>query len=226
MTDVRDNIERVREQVRSACLRSHRSAQDVHVVAVSKTVPTAKIRQAINAGLRVMGENRVQEATAKIAEIGPGVVWHLVGHLQQNKVRHAVELFTVIESVDSIALARALSQRATQLQRVLQVMLEVNTSGEASKFGVQPEQAVTVAKEISVLENIRLTGLMTVGALVADPQEARPCFRMLSELRDDMRRQGLALEHLSMGMSNDFEQAIEEGATLIRLGRALFGERN
>jgi len=225
MAGVKSNFEAVQKRIGAACQRCVRDAQDVQVVAISKTMPVSVLREAVTVGIRMVGENRVQEAAAKIAEIGRPVAWHLVGHLQSNKVRRALELFDVIQSVDSALLARELDFRAGQMPRMVEVLMEVNTSAEPSKYGVRPEEADRLAKEIARCKNLRLTGLMTVGAWVVDAQQVRPCFQLLREIRDGLNRQGLDLVHLSMGMSNDFEQAIEEGATLIRLGRALFGER-
>jgi PLP dependent protein len=222
---IKNNIEQIQQQVFSACRRCHRSAEDVQLVAITKTIPVAHIQEAINAGIKIVGENRVQEASEKYTDIRAVVSWHLVGHLQSNKVKRALEIFEVIESVDSIHLADEIDYRAGQMQRVVQVFMEVNTSGEKSKYGVQPEDARMLAQKISLHKNIRLSGLMTVGAFLQDPEEVRPCFIMLREIRDELQKSGLTVPHLSMGMSNDFEPAIEEGATLIRIGRALFGER-
>ncbi|OPZ71494.1 MAG: hypothetical protein BWY83_01126 [bacterium ADurb.Bin478] len=225
MAIVQENLSHIHQQMAAACSRSGRSLQEVELVAVTKTVPVSRIREAIDAGVRVLGENRVQEAADKANELDREVVWHLVGHLQSNKVKRACEIFSVIESVDSLRLAKEIDARAGQLGRTIEVLLEVNTSNEPSKFGVAPEQVIPLAKEIALYKHIRLTGLMTVAAFLPDPQEVRPCFRLLRTLRNELQHQGVPLKHLSMGMSNDFEQAIEEGATLVRLGRALFGER-
>lgn len=225
MAIVHDNLIHIHQQMAAACSRSGRSLQEVELVAVTKTVPVSRIREAIDAGVRVIGENRVQEAADKANELDRVVVWHLVGHLQSNKIKRACEIFSVIESVDSLRLAKEIDARAGQLGRTIEVLLEVNTSGEPSKYGLAPEKVILLAKEIALCKHIRLTGLMTVAAFLPDPQEVRPCFRLLRTLRNELQHQGVPLRHLSMGMSNDFEQAIEEGATLVRLGRALFGER-
>ncbi len=226
MAIIKNNIDHVREQIAVACRRSGRAITDVQIVAVTKTVAVAEIRQALTAGIQIIGENRIQEATGKFKEIGNEATWHLVGHLQTNKVRRACEIFSVIEAVDSHYLAQEINERAGQLQRVMEIMLEVNTSAEESKFGVRPEEAVNLALKIGALKNIQLTGLMTIGAFLPDAERVRPCFKMLHEIRSEIQKQGLELRHLSMGMSHDYIQAVEEGATLVRLGRVLFGERN
>ena len=210
----------VRERVAAACLRAGRSPDEVTIVAVSKTFPPAAIASAMAAGIGDMGENRVQEAAAKISALGgvsPRPRWHLVGHLQTNKVRNALGLFDIIHSVDSFHLAQAISQRA---QRPVSVLLEVNVAGEASKSGFSPGEVGSAAEAVARLPNLDLRGLMMIAPLVSDPEEVKPFFAGLRRLRD-----GLRLAELSMGMTDDFEVAIEEGATLVRTGRAIFGER-
>jgi pyridoxal phosphate enzyme (YggS family) len=222
---VKDNVNYVRQRVAAACLRSGRDVNEVHIVAVTKTVAPEKILAALAAGITMIGENRIQEAEDKFPIIGRAANWHLVGHLQSNKINRCLEMFDVVQSLDSISLAQGVNDRAARMDRVVEVYLEVNTSGEASKFGVEPDGALALAKEMAVLPHIRLTGLMTVGAFLPDPEQVRPCFVQLRELRTWMLQNGLHVPHLSMGMTNDFEVAIEEGATVIRIGRALFGER-
>jgi PLP dependent protein len=222
---VKDNVNFVRQRIAAACRRCARSVNEIQLVAVTKTVAADKIAAAIAAGVTAIGENRVQEAEEKFPVIGRSATWHLVGHLQSNKINRCLEMFDVVQSVDSIHLARGLSERAARMNRTVEIFLEVNTSGEASKFGVQPDQAWALAQEVAVLPGLRLTGLMTVGAFLPDPEQVRPCFVQLRELRTWMLQKGLHIPHLSMGMTNDFEVAIEEGATVIRIGRALFGER-
>ena len=188
------------------------------MVAVAKGFPPEAVREAYAAGLRHFGENRVQEAAAKrplLADLD--ITWHLVGHLQTNKVKKALQLFDIVHSLDSLPLAQELSRRA---QGPLPVLLEVNVAGEASKFGLAPEQVPAAAQAIARLPHLELVGLMTVAPMASDPEEVRPVFRRLRELA-----QALGLPHLSMGMSDDFEVAVEEGATMVRLGRAIFGPR-
>jgi pyridoxal phosphate enzyme (YggS family) len=189
-------------------------------VAITKGFEAQAIRAAFDSGIRDFGENRVQEVEGKIAQLidlRPAVTWHMVGHLQSNKAKIAVELFDIIHSVDSVNLAGILSRR---LDRPLPVLIEVNVSGEATKIGFSLGELVAAVKEIGQLPNLKLMGLMTIAPFMADPEEVRPVFRKLRELRDSF-----GLEHLSMGMTDDFEVAIEEGSTMLRIGRAIFGER-
>lgn len=205
-------------------------AGDVTLVAVSKTVPAERVREAYAAGHRVFGENRVQEGAAKIAALNrdmPDASWHLIGHLQTNKTKQAVECFDVIQSVDSVRLARRLDAQYQVPELRLRVLLEVNVANERSKSGFHADEIASAMCDIQSLEHLRVVGLMTVAPLVRDAEEVRPVFRRLRELRDALRAASDLpdLHHLSMGMSNDFRVAIEEGATIVRLGRAIFGER-
>lgn len=203
-----------------ACERSHRLPDEITLVAITKGVDVSAIRTAFDCGIRNFGENRVQEAEGKIGQLSdlkPDVSWHMVGHLQSNKAKTAVELFDIIHSVDSVRLAEILSRRAG---RPLPVLLEVNVSGEATKGGFSVAGIAAAVNEIRQLPNLKTMGLMTVAPFVADPEEIRPVFRKLRELRDS-----LGLKHLSMGMTDDFEVAVEEGASMLRIGRAIFGER-
>ncbi len=203
-----------------ACEKSYRSSQEVTLVAVTKGVPTAMVRDAFNFGIRDFGENRVQEAEGKIlqlSDINRNVTWHMVGHLQSNKVRRALDLFDIIHSIDSVRLANILNVRA---KKTMPVLLQVNVSGEATKSGFAVGDVAKAVEEIKRLSNLEVVGLMTIAPLVAAPEDTRLIFRRLRELRDQ-----LGLKHLSMGMSDDFEVAIEEGATMVRIGRAIFGER-
>lgn len=205
------------------------------LVAVSKTVAPSLIRQAIEAGVRVLGENRVQEAATKIPELesvaaaAHKVVWHLIGHLQSNKARRAVELFSAIQSVDGFKLAARLDGIASELGKRLPVFLEINLGGEESKAGVSPDKVLPLCEQVSKLAHLELKGLMAVPPFLDDPEQVRPFFRQLRRLRDEALQAGIVGEsfrELSMGMSNDFEVAIEEGATLVRVGTALFGSRS
>ena len=220
MQDIRANLERVRERVARAAERAGRGAEDVLLVGVSKTVDVARIRAAIPAGLGALGENRVQEARDKITELGRPVQWHLVGHLQTNKVRDALELFDVIHSVDRIDLARELDRRARAKGRPIDAFVQVNVGGELSKGGWPPDAVETAIGAISALAGLKLRGLMTIPPAVERPEDGRAWFRMLRKLSE---RHGLP--ELSMGMSADFEVAIEEGATMVRVGTAIFGPR-
>jgi len=220
MQDIRANLERVRERVARAAERAGRRAEDVLLVGVSKTVDVARIRAAIAAGLGALGENRVQEARDKITQLGRTVKWHLVGHLQTNKVRDALELFDVIHSVDRIDLARDLDRRARAKGCTIDAFVQVNVGGELSKGGWPPEAVETAVGAISALSGLKLRGLMTIPPAVERAEDARAWFRTLRKLAE---RHGLP--ELSMGMSADFEVAIEEGATMVRVGTAVFGPR-
>jgi len=220
MTDIEANIKLVKERIAKACQRAGRSPDEVTIVAVTKMVEPSAIATAFKLGIRHFGENRVQEAVEKIGQLSqlePRPIWHMVGHLQSNKAKVAVELFDIIHSIDSVRLAEAISRRT---QKTMPILLEVNVSGEASKNGFPLVQVEPALEEITGLPRLEVKGLMTIAPLVSDDEQVRPVFRKLRSLRDS-----LGLEHLSMGMTDDFEVAVEEGATLVRIGRAIFGER-
>jgi PLP dependent protein len=222
-----DNVHEVRDRIAAAAERALRDAADVKLVAVTKTVPVDRIIEAIRAGVACVGENRIQEAERKFPSL-PSVEKHLVGHLQTNKAKKALSLFDTIESLDSLRLARELSTLCQAAGTTVDVLVEVNTSGEETKWGLEPDEAVETVGGMAELPGIRILGLMTVGAFLPDPEDVRPCFRRLRTLRDEIEEAvipGVSMEHLSMGMTNDFETAIEEGSTIVRLGRAIFGER-
>jgi len=222
---IRENAERVRERIERAAARRGRRAGEVRLVAVTKTVPVERILEAYEAGLAVFGENYVQEAEPKIRAL-PAAEWHLVGALQRNKARRAVELFSWIQTVDSERLLAEVGRRAAAAGKTVPVLLEVNLAGEAGKAGVPPERLRDLAEAAARTGGIRLRGLMTVPPWSEDPERSRPWFARLRELLDLLPRDpsGEAME-LSMGMSNDFEVAVEEGATMVRVGTALFGAR-
>ncbi len=208
------------ERIAQACQRAGRSPSEVTLIAATKTAPPSAIRDAFTAGLRNFGENRVQEARAKIGELADltsQLVWHMVGKLQTNKVNMAIGTFDIIHSVDSLNLARTLSQRA---QVTLPILIQVNVAGEATKGGFSLAEAKTAIEDIARLPHLEVRGLMTIAPMAEKAAEVRPVFRQLHLLG-----QALGLAHLSMGMTDDFEVAIEEGATLVRIGRAIFGER-
>ena len=217
---VAEQLTRVRERMAAACRRAGRSPDEVTLVGVSKGVPAQRVAEAHAAGLQDVGENRVQEAAAKIEALAAQGVrprWHLVGHLQTNKAKTVTGLFAILHSVDSVRLAQALSRRARE---PLPILLEVNVAQEASKFGFTPQEVTSALRSIVDLPNLDVRGLMTVAPQTDQPESVRPVFQRLRELRDE-----LGLRELSMGMTNDFEVAIEEGATMVRVGRAIFGER-
>ncbi len=229
MDEIFSRIRQARERMAEAAERSGRSAEAVTLVAVTKTVPAERVRLAYEAGLRVFGENRVQEAREKSGALTdlPLAHWQLIGHLQTNKVARAVELFEMVQSVDSIHLAEALNRSAEAHSKRLLVLLEVNVGEEASKEGVRPEALAALAEAVVRLPHLEVQGLMTVAPSTPQPEAVRPVFRKLRELREAMRERfpEATWQHLSMGMSEDYVVAIEEGATMVRLGRALFGER-
>jgi pyridoxal phosphate enzyme (YggS family) len=220
MPDIADNLARVRDRIARAAARAGRRPGDVLLIAVSKTVDVERIRAAVAAGVTALGENRVQEARAKIAELGRPVAWHLIGHLQTNKVKDALELFDVIHSLDRLELAGELERRAAARAQVVQALLQVNVGAEASKGGVAPDDVGEALDVIGKLAHVRVRGLMTIPPEVERPEDARGWFRQLRELAERH-----ALPELSMGMSGDFEVAVEEGATMVRVGTAVFGPR-
>ena len=224
-----ENLAVARERIAAAARRAGRDPGDVTLISVTKGQPLERVRLAYEAGLRVFGENRVQEAESKIAAWqAPGATWRLIGHLQGNKVKLAGRIFYAVDSVDSVGLARRLDGCRPPEEGPLPVLLEVNVGREASKLGFPPDEAFwQVVPEILALPRLDVQGLMTVAPLAADPEAVRPVFRELREMRDELRRRypERPWPHLSMGMSDDYEVAVEEGATMVRLGRALFGPR-
>ncbi len=222
---IADNIASVKSRIEKAAGRAGRDPAEVKLVAVTKNVPVDLINEAIKAGVTDIGENRVQEAKQKFDLIKDlPVTWHMIGHLQTNKVKAALEIFSVIQSVDSERLADEISRRA---QRMTDVFVEVNTSGETAKYGTAPGQAIQIGRYISGLKNLRLTGLMTVGPVTNSEPDIRKSFRSLADLFGQIKRlnlPGVELKYISMGMSDDFEIAIEEGSNLVRIGRAIFGQ--
>ena len=213
------------ERIEKAARKAGRNTGEIKLVAVSKTVESARIKEAIEAGVSILGENYVQEAQKKIEEIGGSVSWHFIGHLQSNKAKYAVSLFDMIHSLDSISLAEELDRRAEKEGRTMNAMIEVNLSGEATKFGAEEARAFDIARRVLNLSHLSLVGLMTMPPYFDDPRLSRPYYIRLRELKEKMIKEGIPLRELSMGMSNDFEIAIEEGATFVRVGTAIFGER-
>jgi pyridoxal phosphate enzyme (YggS family) len=224
--DLAANLETLRRRIRAACERAGRDPDSVTLLAVTKMQPPEVVQSASKLGLILFGENKVQEAKAKIPLCPGNLRWHMVGHLQSNKCRDAVELFKMIQSVDSLSLAQEINKRAEQAARTMPVLLEVNVAGEASKFGYRPEQLLAELKELNALPRIEIHGLMTVPPWSAEAEKARPHFRRLREIKAQCEQTlGAPLPHLSMGMSGDFEIAVEEGATMVRIGTELFGPR-
>lgn len=216
---IRENVAAIEERIARACARSGRTRGEVTLVAVSKTFPASFVEDAIDAGITEVGENRVQEAREKKPLVRGAARWHLIGHLQTNKARDAVRLFDVIQAVDSLDLAEKLARAAEAHGKRQDVMLQVNIGDEPQKSGIERAEVEAVARQAAALASLRVIGLMALPP-IGTPEESRPYFRELRSMRD-----ALGLEHLSMGMSEDFEAAIEEGSTIVRVGRAIFGSR-
>lgn len=230
---IRNNIEAIRERIAAACARSGRSTDEVTLIAVSKNFPVTSIKAAQEAGIADFGENRVQEFVEKATQVPPrlqdgDVTWHMIGHLQRNKARDVIAHADVFHALNSIRLAKDLNRRAEAAERSLPCLVQVNVSGESSKFGIEPDEFESFLSEAAAFERLEIRGLMTLASPADDPEHVRPEMRLMRELRD-RHREGAAshhkLEWLSMGMSGDFEVAIEEGATHVRIGSAIFGQR-
>jgi pyridoxal phosphate enzyme (YggS family) len=226
MGDIQKHLERVRAQIAEAAEKSGRQPGDVELVAITKTHDAERVREAYEAGQSLFGESRVQEARAKIPELPSNLRWHFVGHLQKNKIRHALPLFELIHSVDSLALAQDTNRIAEEEGLHPRVLLEINVAGEGSKFGLKPETLRAEMETLLALNRLSIEGLMTIPPLADEAEASRKYFVDLRELRDSLEKEfSVRLPHLSMGMTNDFVIAVEEGATLVRVGTAIFGER-
>ncbi len=227
--ELKQRLENIKERIRKAAESCKRDPDSIRLVVVSKTFPAETVKVAIEAGASILGENYVQEAREKFdALVHYAVSWHFVGHLQSNKAKYAVRLFDLIHSVDSLKLARALDREAKKVDKIQPILVQVNISGEDTKSGLAAEETPGLISEISHLENLSVQGLMTMPPYFYQPEKVRPYFAALRNLRDRIKEQSLpnvSLEELSMGMTGDFEVAIEEGATLVRIGTAIFGER-
>ncbi|MEO6054308.1 MAG: YggS family pyridoxal phosphate-dependent enzyme [Chthoniobacterales bacterium] len=226
MTEIVHNLENIRLKIARATAKARRKPEDVRLIAVSKTYPAEKVREVIEEGHILFGESRVQEAVVKIAQLPSNLQWHFIGHLQKNKVRKALPYFDLIHGVDNYEIAEDINRIAEELGRFPRVLLEVNVSGEGSKFGFKPDQLRERMEALLAFQRIEIHGLMTMAPLSDDAEKARPYFTQLRELRDQLQEEfRLPLPELSMGMSGDYEVAIEEGATLVRVGTAIFGAR-
>ncbi len=226
---ITSNLKTVQDRIMFAANQAGREASSVRLVVVTKTATGNRVRQAVEAGATILGENRVQEAREKIEELGAIASWHLIGRLQSNKAKYAVKLFDLIHSVDCLELAKELDKQAAKIGKVQEILIEVSIAGEEAKGGVAIGQAATLVREVSKFEHVRIKGLMTMPPYADDPELARPYFRKLRELRDNLAAAhvpNVSMEELSMGMSGDYEVAISEGATLVRVGTAIFGERS
>lgn len=224
--DIEANLASIQQRMRSACDRSGRDPATVQLLAVSKNHPAETVSAAAALGVTHFGENRVQEAKSKMPLCSGRLHWHMIGHLQSNKCRDAVSLFEMIQSVDSLSIAEEINRRADQSAKTVRILLEVNVAGEASKFGYRPEKLIEELEKINALPRIEIHGLMTIPPIKPNPEQVRPYFSELREVKTRCEQiLGVPLNHLSMGMSDDFEVAIEEGATIVRVGTALFGAR-
>ena len=227
MSSILDNLERVREEIAQAAAKAGRHVKDVELVAIAKTHPAEKVREAVEAGQTLFGESRVQEARAKIPELSSNIRWHFVGHLQKNKVRQALPLFEMIHSVDSLALAQDINRIAEEEGLYPRVLLEVNVAGEGSKFGFAPDKLREQMEALLALPRLSIEGLMCIPPLTVESEGSRKFFVEVRELRDSLEKEfNMKLPQLSMGMTQDFLIGIEEGATLVRVGTAIFGERS
>lgn len=226
---MRQRLEKIKERIQQAAEACGRDAESVRLVAVSKTVAPEAVREALEAGVTVLGENYVQEAREKFkALVQYPVSWHFIGHLQSNKAKYAVRLFDLIHSVDSLKLARELDKQAAKVDKIQQILVQVNISGEETKSGIAADEITTLIQEISQMKNLAVLGLMTMPPYFYQPEKVRPFFAALRQLRDEIdsrRLPNVSMAELSMGMTGDFEVAIQEGATLVRIGTAIFGER-
>ncbi len=226
METIKNNLEIINEKIKKAALKVNRNPKGIKLVAVTKTATIEQIKEAISAGVKIIGENKVLEAKEKYQILTANIEWHLVGHLQTNKVKYAIEIFDLIHSVDSIRLAKEIDRRSLQFGMITNVLVEVNVSGEETKYGIKPEEAEPFLKEISEFSRIRVRGLMTIAPITEDKEEVRPYFRKLRKLSKEIKRKNIRnvkMDYLSMGMTEDFEVAIEEGANMVRIGRGIFG---
>jgi pyridoxal phosphate enzyme (YggS family) len=229
METIKDRLEKVKNRIKKAAIACDRNPESIALVAVSKTVSAGTVQKAIEAGATILGENYVQEARDKIADlVNAPVSWHFIGHLQSNKAKYAVKLFDLIHSVDSLKLARELNKQAQKIGKIQQIFVQVNISREETKSGISVDETMNLVKDISRLENLSIRGLMTMPPFFNQPEKVRPFFAALRDLRDQILQtapSNVSMDELSMGMTGDFEVAIEQGATMVRVGTAIFGER-
>lgn len=222
---IKDNVKRVLDNIAETAIKVNRNPEDITLVAVTKTVTAKEAKEVMSAGVKTLGENRVQSLLDKYQVLKDEPVWHLIGHLQTNKVKYIADKVSLIHSVDSLKLAEEISRKFGENQRCANILLQVNVSGEESKFGVTPDECLKLAESVSLLQNVKVKGLMTMAPLIATPDECRKYFYELNKLSQRLREEKLPnidMQHLSMGMSGDYREAIMEGATLVRVGSALF----
>ncbi len=229
MSLIEENLKEIKSRIQQAAVKSGRKEEDIRLVVVTKTVDLDRIKEVIRCGIEIIGENRVQEAEEKLTRLTEKVEKHLVGHLQTNKAKKAVELFDLIQSVDSAHIAEEISKRAQEQGKLMDVLVEVNTSVEETKFGVEPEKTLSLIETISKFPGIKIKGLMTIGLFSDDPEATRPCFKKLKSLFEKIKSASIPnvdMHNLSMGMTGDFEVAIEEGSNMVRIGTGIFGSRS
>lgn len=225
MSEIALNINKVKKAIEGAAEKAGRKPDEIKLIAISKTIETERIKEAIDAGLNTFGENRIQEAQGKIDELPDSIEWHLVGHLQSNKVKYIFDKFALIHSVDSLQLAEEIDKKAETKGKRVNILIQINVSGEKSKFGVPLDNAIPVVTDICKLKNPKVRGLMTIPPYAENPEDSRVFYKKLKSLKMELEGKNIILPELSMGMSNDYEVAIEEGATLVRVGSAIFGSR-
>jgi pyridoxal phosphate enzyme (YggS family) len=228
MSQIVSQINLIKKEIQAAQSRSPHAAKEVLLLAVTKNVDEERIKTALSAGITALGENRVQEIMQKYDRIPHTVSWHLIGHLQTNKVKYIIDKVSLIHSLESISLAQEINKRAEKAGRVMPVLVQVNVADEDTKFGLAPEETVDFIKEVMTLPYLKISGLMTIGPFVDQAEEVRPVFRQLRELRDTIKQMelpGVSMDYLSMGMTNDYQVAVEEGANIVRIGSAIFGPR-
>ena len=226
---LKENLESVEEKIQEACKKSGRNREDVTLIAVSKTKPVETLQEAYDLGVRVFGENKVQELTEKYDSLPKDIHWHMIGHLQRNKVKYIIDKVSMVHSVDSVRLAEAIEKEAAKKDICMPVLIEVNVAGEESKFGLSVEEVLPFLEEISSYEHLQVKGLMTIAPFVANPEENREVFQKLKKLSVDIAAKNINnvnMSVLSMGMTNDYQVAVEEGATMVRVGTGIFGERD
>jgi hypothetical protein len=226
---IKENLRSIRERINQVAKKAGRNPKDIILVAATKNVDSFRIREAMDNGIRIVGENRVQEAKGKFQELGEVLEWHFIGHLQTNKVREALNIFSMIQSVDSLRVAKVISQEAMNKGKIQEILLEVNVGEEVNKFGFREEELIAILPAMASLPNLRILGLMTVPPYLSSPENGRPYFRKLRKFSRRLEELGISevkMQYLSMGMSHDFEVAIEEGANMVRIGTAIFGPRS
>ncbi len=229
MSHIKENYQNIWQEVQQSAKKAGRNPAEVMLIAVSKNFPVSDVQEAVAAGAQYLGENRVQELVEKYSQLGPLAQWHLIGHLQTNKVRHVLPVTDWIHSVDRVALAEEIEKRAAVLDKQMNVLIEVNVGEEDSKQGVRVDEAIPLIRKIAPLPHLKVQGLMTIAPYVENPEDVRWVFRRLRELREEIAAlniPGVAMRHLSMGMSGDFTVAIEEGSTMVRVGSSIFGQRH